>query len=118
MEALNSIATALGAESINTVFVWVGAGFLLGLIMIGRRPLGLIGDLLLGIIGGVAGGWVFLKFAGGLPALDLAAHVTNLATRVGVTSLTETSAGYIGAFLEALIGALLLLILTRLFVRR
>jgi uncharacterized membrane protein YeaQ/YmgE (transglycosylase-associated protein family) len=118
MEALNSIATALGAESINTVFVWVGAGFLLGLIMIGRRPLGLLGDLLLGVIGGVAGGWAFLRFAGSVPAIDLSQYVSSLATRVGVTSLTETGADYIGAFLEAFVGALVLLILTRLFVRR
>jgi uncharacterized membrane protein YeaQ/YmgE (transglycosylase-associated protein family) len=117
MEAFNSIAATLGTD-INTIGVWAGAGFLLGLIMIGRRPLGLVGDLLLGIIGGVAGGWAFNTFDDRVPAIDLGPYVLNAAAGLGVTSLTEVGAAYIGAFFEALIGALVLLIIVRLFVRR
>jgi uncharacterized membrane protein YeaQ/YmgE (transglycosylase-associated protein family) len=112
MDALNRIAETLGAD-VNTIGVWAGAGFLLGLIMIGRRPLGLIGDLLLGIIGGAAGGWAFNYFDESVPAIDLGQYAQRVAS-----SLSEQSAGYIGAFAEAFIGAFVLLILARLFVRR
>ncbi len=63
MEALNNIVATLGVD-LTTAGIWLGAGFVLGLIMVGRRPLGLFGDILLGLVGGAAGGWAFERFGG------------------------------------------------------
>ena len=68
-------------------------GWLVGLIMRGRGY-GLIGDTLLGLLGGLGGGWLF--------------H------RVG---LIEIQAGWIGHVLVALVGGIILVALYRLIRR-
>lgn len=114
MEALDGIAQQLGAADSIVLAVWAGTGLVLGLIMIGKRPLGLLGDLLFGIIGGVGGGWLFLKFA---HPRDI-----NLGTliqeNIPVDSLTPENAVYIGAAVEAFIGALVILVILRIIIRR
>lgn len=107
MDAINTTLANLGVDA-ATAGVWAGAGFLLGLILIGRRPLGLLGDLLLGIIGGIAGGFLFNR-----TGLDLDQYATRIAPSLG-----EENAAYVGAFAEAFIGALVLLILARVLIRR
>lgn len=107
MDKLNEYAAMLGADA-TTVGVWAGAGLILGVILIGRRPLGLFGDLLFGILGGVGGGWAFNKFN-----IDLGQYVTKVSD-----SLSENTVALVGAGLEAAVGALVLLILLRLLIRR
>ncbi len=114
MEVLNNIAAQLGAADVVVLAIWAGTGLVLGLIMIGKRPLGLLGDMILGAAAGVGGGWAFLNF---LHPRDI-----NLATliqeNIPLESLTPENAIYIGAAAEAFIGALVILILLRLIIRR
>lgn len=107
MQTLNEAAAYLGVDAI-TLGVWLGTGFMLGLIMVGKRPLGLLGDLFFGMVGGLGGGWGFVQ-----ADIDLAQYASQIAP-----TLSEQSAGYVGAAAEAFIGALLLLVLLRLVIRR
>jgi len=107
MNAVNDLLAKLGVDA-TTAGVWLGAGVIVALIMIGRRPLGLFGDLLISILGAVAGGWASGRFG-----LDLGPQAMRIAP-----SLTETNAAYVGAFAEAFIGALVLLVVARLVIRR
>jgi uncharacterized membrane protein YeaQ/YmgE (transglycosylase-associated protein family) len=72
-----------------TLLVWLGigalAGMLAGKLMGGTTPFGLVGDIILGIVGGVLGGYILalLGFSG--------------------------SGGIIGSFVVAVLGAMLLL---------
>ncbi len=72
-----------------TLLVWLGigalAGMLAGKLMNGTTPFGLVGDIILGIVGGVLGGYI-LALAG-----------------------VSGSGGIIGSFVVAVLGAMLLL---------
>lgn len=107
MDSLDQYAAYLGVDAI-TAGVWIATGFLLGLIMIGKRPLGLLGDLFFGIAGAIGGGWGFIR-----AGIDLGEYATQIAP-----SLSELNAAYVGAAAEAFIGALVILILLRLVIRR
>jgi len=107
MEKINEIVAMLGVD-LTTAGVWAGAGLVLGVILIGRRPLGLIGDILFGVIGGIGGGWAFNKFE-----IDLGQYATQISE-----SITPETAALIGAFAEAFVGALVLLVILRILVRR
>lgn len=76
-----------------SLIVWLliglGAGYVAGQIMGGNRPFGLIGDLVLGLIGALVGGW-------GLGLLGLGG-----------------GGGLIGSFVVALIGAMALVWIAR-----
>jgi len=76
-----------------SLIVWLliglGAGYAAGRIMGGTRPFGLLGDLVLGLIGALIGGW----------GLGL----------IGVSG----GGGLIGSFIVALIGAMALVWLAR-----
>ena len=74
-------------------FLLIGGivGWLAGLIVKGRG-FGIIGDIVVGVIGALVGGWLFGKF--------------------GVTTYSE-----MGAFVTALIGAVILVAVTRLIKR-
>lgn len=114
MEAVNNFAATYLQTDATTLGIWAGAGFLLGLILIGRRPLGLIGDLLFGIIGGVGGGYLFNR-----TGLDLDQYVARIAPSLqNADGSMSQNAIYIGSFAEAFIGALVLLILLRIIIRR
>ena len=75
-----------------TLIVWliIGglAGYLAGRFMGETRPFGLIGDIILGVLGSVAGGWIL-----GLLGLG--------------------TSGLIGSFITAFIGALVLIWIVR-----
>lgn len=75
---------------IGFLLIGLAAGWLAGRIMKGR--LGLIGDLVVGVIGSFLGGWLF-----------------------GVLGISTS--GIIGALITALVGAIVLLFLVRLFKR-
>jgi uncharacterized membrane protein YeaQ/YmgE (transglycosylase-associated protein family) len=110
-EQLTHFANQIGVRDVTTAGIWLGAGFVLGLIMVGRRPLGLIGDLIAGLVGGAGAGYAFDRFA---PAsLDLAQYPQKL-----LHSLSHERAEYVVAFVIAFVGALILLILMRLLIRR
>ena len=70
------------------LLIGLGAGYLAGQVMKGKRPYGLVGDLVLGLLGAVVGGWVIglLGFAAG---------------------------GLIASFVTAFLGAVLLIFLVR-----
>ncbi|MGD2133192.1 MAG: hypothetical protein PVI23_10395 [Maricaulaceae bacterium] len=108
MEYVNQAVELLGAGDVTTLAIWAGAGLLLGIILVGRRPLFFIGDVVLGVLGGIAGGWAFNRFG-----VDLGQYVTQIAPDV-----SETLAAQIGAGVEAAIGAIVLLILARIVIRR
>lgn len=78
--------------SLETFLIWliVGAvaGFLAGLIVRGGS-LGLVGDIIVGILGAIVGGWLFAT---------LGIHI---------------AAGIVGTILTATIGAVVLLLLIR-----
>ncbi len=83
---------------VNDISYWLGfllmggiIGWLAGLIVKGRG-FGIIGDIVIGIVGAVLGGWLF-----------------------GMLGLTSYSTA--GAFITALIGAVILVVITR-FIRR
>jgi uncharacterized membrane protein YeaQ/YmgE (transglycosylase-associated protein family) len=113
METLNNFAASLGVDLIMAG-IWLGAGFVLGLIMVGRRPLGLFGDLVIGLIGGGASGYLFHRFGG--TTIDAGQYVSMLAP--SLDDANPNYPAYIGAFAEAFVGALVLLVLVRLFIRR
>ncbi|GLQ24076.1 hypothetical protein GCM10007853_19500 [Algimonas ampicilliniresistens] len=64
------------------------AGWAAGSVMKAARPYGLIGDVILGILGAIAGGWLF-----------------------GLLGLSAS--GLIGSFVTAFIGAMILIWLVR-----
>jgi uncharacterized membrane protein YeaQ/YmgE (transglycosylase-associated protein family) len=87
-----------------TVGTWAAAGLLIGLLfVVGQRPMGLIGDIILGIFGGFLFGFlgVILKF-------DFADYMP---------ASTGEYAPRIASFLAALLGGLTLLVLIRLIKR-
>ena len=106
IERLEPITRALGTDPL-TLGIWAGAGLVLSLVLIGRRPLGLLGDIVLGVLGGIAGGWAFNRFG-----VDLGVYATRVAP-----SLTVEATRHIGAFAEAFVGALALPVLARLLIR-
>ena len=106
MERLEPIARALDTD-LTTLAIWAGAGFVLSLILIGRRPLGLLGDILLGVLGGIGGGWAFQRFG-----VDLGAYAAQIAE-----SLSADATRHIGSFAEAFVGALVPTLLARIFIR-
>jgi uncharacterized membrane protein YeaQ/YmgE (transglycosylase-associated protein family) len=77
--------------TIMLLLVGLVAGFLASLVV--RSRYGLIGDLIVGVLGSFIGGWLF-----------------------GVLGIA-TGSGFIGAVIPALVGAILLLIVLRLFAR-
>ena len=82
----------LGMSLTNLViFLLIGlaAGYVAGLIM-KRRPFGLLGDMLLGVVGAIFGSWLFGLLNIALPG------------------------GMIGTFIVALIGAVVILFIVRL----
>jgi len=78
---------------ITSIIVGGIAGFLAGMVM--KSPMGLIGDIVVGVIGGFIGGWLSSIFLG-----------ANLMTGFNLTSI-----------LTALVGAIILLAIVRLFRR-
>jgi uncharacterized membrane protein YeaQ/YmgE (transglycosylase-associated protein family) len=80
------------------IFLIVGAvaGWLAGLVVKGRG-FGLVGDIIIGIVGALIGGWLLPRLG-----IRISAGITNVE---------------IGQFIEAFIGAVILLIILRL-VRR
>lgn len=77
------------------IVVGIIAGFLAKAVVPGEGPAGLLGDLVIGIVGALIGGWVFNAF--GNP---------------GVSGLNLWS------ILVAFVGAVILLLIIRLFTRR
>lgn len=77
-----------------TLLVWLGvgalAGFLARKIMGGTSPFGMIGDVILGLAGGVVGGYLF-----------------------ALAGLGNTVGGLIGTIITAVAGAVLLIWSTR-----
>lgn len=89
-----------------TIGIWAAAGVVLGAVfLVGRRPLGFIGDVVLGIIGGFLAG-----FAGVKLGFDFANYIP-------ADMVSVDNAARISSFITALIGALVLLILIRLIKR-
>ena len=74
------------------LLIGLAAGYLAGQVMKGKRPYGLLGDLVLGLLGAVVGGWV-----------------------IGL--LGFAAAGLIASLVTAFVGAVLLIFLVRLIKR-
>ena len=108
MEYLNQLVEILDAGDLTTLAIWAGAGLALGVILVGRRPLFFIGDVILGVAGGIGGGWAANRFG-----LDLGQYVSRVAA-----DLPEGMDERIGAGAEAFLGALVLLLLARILIRR
>lgn len=85
--------------------VWMFIGVIAGGLLPGRRPLGMLGSMIGGVIGALGAGYVVDQF----PKLNPAGYISGLPTNI-----TEM----VGALIAALVGALIVLILLRLFVRK
>jgi len=70
------------------LLIGLAAGYLAGNVMKGRRPYGLIGDLILGLLGAVVGGFL-------------------------LSLLGFSGSGLIATFITAFIGAVILIFLSR-----
>jgi uncharacterized membrane protein YeaQ/YmgE (transglycosylase-associated protein family) len=102
MESLTTI-DFFGIQG-TTLAIWFAAGLVAGALLLGRRPIGLLGDLVIGVIGGFLGGWVTQRTG------------IRLANYIG--GVDPAIANYIGDFLTAVIGAIIVLLIIRLFIRR
>lgn len=71
------------------IVVGIIAGALAKAVVPGAGPAGVLGDLIIGIVGALVGGWLFLTFAG------------------------HSYGGWIGSTLVAFIGAVVLLVVLR-----
>jgi uncharacterized membrane protein YeaQ/YmgE (transglycosylase-associated protein family) len=101
------VVNALGLYSIPVVQLatWFAAGLAAGSLLGGRRPVGLFGDLIVGVLGGFLGGWAADKT--GIRLSDLFEGV-----------MSQRLAGVVGEFLTALVGALIVLVILRIAIRR
>lgn len=102
MESLSTIEF-FGIPGV-TLATWFAAGLVAGALLLGRRPVGLLGDLVIGVLGGFLGGWVTQRFN------------IRLADYIG--GVDPTIANYIGDFLTAVIGAVVVLLIIRVIIRR
>jgi uncharacterized membrane protein YeaQ/YmgE (transglycosylase-associated protein family) len=75
-------------ELIVWLLIGLAAGYLAGSVMKGRRPYGLVGDLVLGLLGAVVGGFL-------------------------LSLLGFSGSGLIATFITAFIGAVVLIFLVR-----
>jgi len=103
MDVLNGVEL-FGIPAV-TLIIWCSAGLVAGMLLMGRRPIGLLGDLIVGVLGGFLAGWVVSK-----TGFDLGQYISGI----------ESAAlkGYLVAFLTALIGAVVVLIILRVLIRR
>jgi uncharacterized membrane protein YeaQ/YmgE (transglycosylase-associated protein family) len=102
MESLTSIEF-FGIPGV-TLAIWFAAGLVAGALLMGRRPVGLLGDLIIGVIGGFIGGWVTSRTG------------VRLSDYIG--GVDPTIANYAGEFLTAVVGAAVVLLILRLLIRR
>jgi uncharacterized membrane protein YeaQ/YmgE (transglycosylase-associated protein family) len=87
-----------------TLAIWAVAGLFAGALVKGRRPLGLLGDLVVGLLGGFLGGAV-LEATG----FSIADHIQRVPA-----DLTNALA----KFITALVGAIVVLVVLRFMIRR
>jgi uncharacterized membrane protein YeaQ/YmgE (transglycosylase-associated protein family) len=71
------------------IIVGIVAGFLAKIVVPGEGPGGIVGDLIVGVVGAFAGGWLFNTFLG------------------------HSYSGWVGSTLVAFIGAVVLLLVLR-----
>jgi uncharacterized membrane protein YeaQ/YmgE (transglycosylase-associated protein family) len=102
MDALNTIEF-FGIPGV-TLATWFAAGLVAGALLMGRRPVGLLGDLVIGVLGGFLGGW--------------ATQATGVRLADYIGGVDPTIASYIGDFLTAVIGAVVVLLVLRVVIRR
>lgn len=102
MDALTNMVV-FGVPAI-TLGIWFAAGLAAGVLLMGRRPVGLLGDLVIGVLGGFLGGWATERL--GVRFADY------------ISGIDPNLANYIGEFLTALAGAIIVLIVLRLVIRR
>lgn len=102
MESLSTIEF-FGIPGVQLA-TWFAAGLVAGALLMGRRPVGLLGDLVIGVLGGLIGGWATRRFG-----LDLSQYIGGVDANL---------ARYIGDFLTAVIGAIVVLLVIRIVIRR
>jgi uncharacterized membrane protein YeaQ/YmgE (transglycosylase-associated protein family) len=71
------------------IIVGIVAGFLAKIVVPGEGPGGIVGDLIVGVVGAFAGGWLFNTFLG------------------------HSYSGWVGSTLVAFVGAVVLLLVLR-----
>ncbi len=87
-----------------TLGLWIIVGVLAGSLLPGRRPLGLLGSMIGGVLGGLGAGYVIKQY----PSLNPAQYISGV---------DPTIQGWIGAFIAALVGAIVVLLLLRIIFR-
>lgn len=102
LEALRDVAF-FGVPGV-TIALWFAAGAAAGTLLMGKRPFGLLGDLVIGVLGGFLGGWATAK--------------TGLRLERYISGIDDGLASTLAEFLTALIGAIVVLVIIRLVVRR
>ena len=122
MDAINNITVF--DIPLLTLIIWGLAGAVAGTLLMGRRPIGLLGDLVIGVLGGLLGGWGRVKVPnwiadvveGSNPGLAQSIRDFRFARHIG--GVSPALAERIGDFLVALIGAIVVLLLLRMLIRR
>lgn len=92
-----------GGIEVVTLATWFAAGIVAGALFMARRPVGFLGDMVVGVLGGLLGGWVTQVTGFRLANLIDGMEDDHLRT-------------FIGDFLTAVAGAIVVLILIRLVI--
>ena len=107
-----------------TLITWAAAGAVAGLLLMGRRPIGLLGDIVIGVLGGFLGGWARVRvpnFIAGLvenTSPETAAQIRNFHFRDQIGGVSPEIAEHVGNFIIALLGAMVVLALLRSVMRK
>jgi uncharacterized membrane protein YeaQ/YmgE (transglycosylase-associated protein family) len=89
--------------TINTLLIWVIVGAITGIVIdtvAGGLRMGMLGAIVIGVLGAILSGWLFSSFLSGW-----------ISSYLGFLS----SGGFIGIIAEALIGAVVLLLIFGIF---
>ncbi len=97
---------SFGGIELTTLLTWFAAGIVAGILLMGRRPVGFLGDMVIGVLGGLLGGWV------------TQATGFRLSELIGGMDDNPGLRDFIGNFLTAVVGAIVVLILLRLIIRK
>jgi uncharacterized membrane protein YeaQ/YmgE (transglycosylase-associated protein family) len=88
-----------------TLTTWFLAGLVASMLLMGRRPIGRLGDMVVGVVGGLLGGWV---------SETTGWRLSSLITGVRNDDLRD----FVGEFLTAVAGAIVVLLILRILLRR
>ncbi len=93
-----------GGIEVTTLATWFAAGIVASFLLMGRRPIGRLGDMIVGVLGGLLGGW--------------ASETTGVKLSSLISGLDDGARTLVGEFLTAVAGAIVVLLILRVLLRR